>query len=223
MKMQHIRSVVMALAAASAATSAASAELISTYDFSAEGWTGFDFVGAGNYTTPLAGEFPLAWNGDGGNPGGHVSAADFSDGAIFFRAPAAYRGDRSGAIGEFLSFDVFTTHDTYGGDNAVILVGNSGDILVAQIVQPLVNVWQTITIDLDADRFRVGSLGGAVPSVERFASVLADLEELYLPGEFASGLIETTRIDNVRLVPTPAAGALLLAAGLRGMRRRRTA
>jgi hypothetical protein len=188
----------------------------SRFDADAEGWDVIDLAGLGNYT-PI-GAAAAEWQGDGGNPGGHVRANDPSTGSFFFRAPASYLGLKGEYVGQSLTFELFTTHDTYGSDNAVLLVGDGGQVLAAAISQPPVNAWAGYTISLSADNFRVGNLGGSIVAADAFADVMNDLEGVYLPGEFATGLIETTRLDNVVLTPEPGAIGLLLL-GVAALRR----
>jgi hypothetical protein len=184
------------------------APVSSTFDAFSEGWIVTDFAGLGDYASVL-GSYAVSWNGAGGNPGGHVAASDPSTGSYFFTAPAQYLGDQSTATGAALAFDLRTTHDTYGSDNVVVLIGNGGQIAVTPIPQPAVGVWQTFSVSLSAAGFRQNNLSGPVISPAAFAAILADLEGLHIPAEFANGLIETTQLDNVQLLPEPGALAAL--------------
>lgn len=203
---------------ATGATAIAS-PITSTFDVDAEGWAYRDFAGLGDYTTVLGGG-NLDWAASGGNPEGQVSLFDPSTGSFFFQASALFLGDRSDTLGQSLSFDVRTDFDTYGTDNAVLLVGNGGQMIASPITQPLVNSWQTFTVPLQAANFRYDNLSGAVVGASDFAAILGDLEAIYIPGEFASGVIERTLLDNVVLVPEPSSLCLTGVALLLVHRRR---
>lgn len=193
---------------------------LSTFDASDEGWTLIDPAGNGDYATVL-GTFNASWGASAGNPGGGVFATDPSFNTFFFRAPDAYRGDNSAAAASTLRFDLKTTHDTWTADTVVVIVGNGGQIIAAPIAQPAIDTWQTYSISLVPASFRQNNAAGGAVSDADFAAILADVEELWLPGEFGDGLVETTTIDNVYFpVPTPGAAGLGVIA-LAGLSRRR--
>ena len=197
------------------------AGISTTFDTGSEGWDIIDVVGVGDYGTVL-GTYSADWSAVGGNPDGHVSFFDPSNGSFFFRAPAAYLGNQSAAIGQTLSFDLFTTDNTFSTDSVVVLVGGAPPrIIVAPIAQPAVGVWQSYTTSLDSAGFRLNNAAGPAVSPGDFASVLGNLQGVYLPGEFAVGQVETTRLDNVALIPEPAT-TLLFAVGV-GLAARRHA
>ncbi len=201
------------------AASVSAAPVSSNFDSGPGGWSVIDVEGAGNYAS-IFGTYAGFWNASGGNPAGYFSTNDPTNGAVFFRAPAAYLGDKSTYVGETLSFDLKTTHDTWGGDNAVVLVGDGGQIVATSIPQPAVDVWQSFAVSLSAGSFRQNNLLGAPVSDAVFGAILADLEEVYIPAEFASGLIEISALDNVHLTPEPGAAIALALAATAGLRRR---
>ncbi len=209
-----MRRIHIALGMFVAVAGCACADLTSTFDAGSEGWDVIDVAGLGDYATVL-GSYTAEWSDVGGNPDGHVSLFDPSVGAFFFRAPAAYLGDQSALIGQELSFDVFTTDNTYSDDSVVVLVGGAPQkIIVTPITQPAADVWQSYAVPLAAEGFRLNNAAGPVVTAEEFADVLSSLAGLYVPGEFATGLVETTRLDNVTLVPEPGAALLLALAGV---------
>lgn len=180
----------------------------SSFDVDAEGWTVADTAGAGDYSL-LIDELGSVWASDSGNPGGGISATDNTNFTIMFRAPDAYRGDRSAALGLELRFDITSTHDSWTQDTVVVLKG-ANMILVSEFTLPVAGQWNTVVIPLVASSFRMNNAQGAVASDADFAAVLADVDEFWINAEFGDGLIETTTLDNVYFpVPAPAAFALM--------------
>jgi hypothetical protein len=190
----------------------------SAFDVDAEGWTVVDTSGAGDYSL-LIGELGTVWAADSGNPGGGISATDDTNFTIMFRAPDAYRGDRSAALGLELRFDITSTHDSWTQDTVVVLKG-ANMILVSEFTLPTVGQWNAVAIPLVASSFRMNNAQGAVASDADFAAVLADVDEFWINAEFGDGLIETTTLDNVYF-PVPTPGAIALAPLALLLRRRR--
>jgi hypothetical protein len=191
---------------------------ISTFNLDAQGWTVADTAGAGDYSL-LIDELATVWSATSGNPGGGISASDTTDFTIMFRAPDAYRGNRSASYGGDLRFDITSTHDTWTQDTVVILKG-ANMIIVAQFTLPTVGQWNTVTIPLVASSFFMNNAQGAAVSETDFLAVLADVDEFWINAEYGDGLIETTTLDNVYF-PVPAPAAIALAPlGLLLLRRR---
>ena len=87
------------------------ANLISTFDSGAEGWTVTN--GAKN----------LTWNSSGGNPGGFISAEEnLLFDTWFFRSPDSWAGDWTSYIGGKINFDIVDIEKgvwdpAFGGDH----------------------------------------------------------------------------------------------------------
>ncbi len=136
----------------------------------------------------------------GGNPGGHIAANDeMGDITWFFKAPSKYHGDFSAALGSTLTFDLkqsslssqFDLHD-------VRLTGVALSISFDTRSNPGTD-WTSYTIRLDETAgWRVGSLDGPAATRSDILTVLADLTDLLIRGEFVSGP-DTGALDNVVL------------------------
>jgi hypothetical protein len=190
----------MAATAATAATS--------SFDTGREGWRAIGDT-----------EGVLDWLPSGGNPDGHISVTDSaSGGVIYFVAPASFLGDRTVAIGTFLSFDL---QQVYSGAASqfdredVILEGAGLRVVFDTPVNPANGSWTSYTVPLIFSQWRLDSLTGATPTEAQFASVMGDLTSLQIRAEYRSGP-DVGKLDNVSLVPEPAA-ALLLLGGLAGL------
>lgn len=189
------------------------AAIQSTFDSNTEGWTTVGDSGA------------LSWISTGGNPAGHVRASDNVGGiSWFFRAPAAYYGDRSGFYGGTLRFDElqFDTSAQYD-DRDVIMTGNSTTIWYNFLNNPGLT-WTSYSAVLDdTGGWLFGSLAAPVPATAaQIQTVLANLTDLQIRGEYRTGA-DTASLDNVMLVvPEPSTLSLsLLALAALATRRRR--
>lgn len=111
-------------ALAVAVTLSAQAAITSSFDTVDEGWSG---LMADPYadSAPVQIAGPLGpYRASGGNPGGYFALFDPDLFDTFFRAPTAFLGDRSSAMGGTLSYDLITDASiNYAGPN-VVLKGN---------------------------------------------------------------------------------------------------
>lgn len=175
---------------------------ISTFDANDEGWT------VTSFTNPNANDFSImsssgvTYNAAGGNGGGYVSKTDPDSGDFYFIASTAFLGNRSGATS--LSYDLnyigtaeYQTHD-------VVLVGTAKKLIYRANpdIVPGTN-WSTFTVSLSPAATWLNGIGGPAATASDFAEVLGNLQGLYIKGEYTSGVIETTGLDNVRLEPVP--------------------
>ena len=162
---------------------------VSSFEQDAEGWT---IIGdaQGSSGTP-------AYEGTDGNPGGCIRADDDSIGDIwYFTAPASYLGDRSEALGRYLSFDLKTT-DVTNLKSAPDVLLEGGGLTIAYDATPDPGAdWTPYRILLSAEGWRLNNLEGMAVTDEQFASVLSSLTALRIRGEFNSGP-DTGSLDNV--------------------------
>lgn len=188
----------------------------STFDADAEGWQAQGDV-----------QGTLTWAATGGNPGGHVLIDDLTTGGVtYFVAPAAFRGDQSGALGSMLTFDLMQVYpgraDPFDSSD-VILQGNGLTLAFDTTGNPTNGAWTSYAVPLSAPGWKVSSLTGASATAEQFASVLSNLSALKIRAEYQTGP-DVGHLDNVALVPEPETTAMLLV-GLGGLaivaRRRR--
>src|SRR5262245_20245467 len=171
----------------------------STFDSNSEGWTTVGDSGA------------LSWISLGGNPGGHIRASDMVGGiSWFFRAPAAYYGDRSGYYGGTLNFDElqFDTSAQYD-DRDVIMTGGNTTIWYDFSNNPGLTWTHYSAVLADTGGWKFGSLASPVPATAaQIQTVLADLTDLQIRGEYRTAA-DTASLDNVILVPEPPMLSLL--------------
>jgi hypothetical protein len=202
----------------------ASAWAASTFDADSQGWSivTADITQAGIPTQTTG---AVTFHATGGHPDGYVSITDPDSFDTFFRAPAAFTGDQSAALGGTLSFDTITdaARDYNGAD--VVIKGN-GKVLVYDIAPTADSNWSNVTLTIaPSANWRLNALNGPAATVADFQSALANVSELWITAEYHAG-VETTGLDNVALstVPEPAAvsAALGFAAAI-GVRRRRSA
>jgi alkaline phosphatase D len=214
---------VVALAAGLMLTAAARADVTilasSTFDNDAEGWTTLN--DARNF----------AWTASGGNPGGSIGAADMGTGETwYYVAPAKFLGDQSAAFGGTLSYEIRQAVTSSPFDNSDVLLVGGGLTLSYEFDTNPGTAWTPYAVDLvPSAGWRAGSRTGPEAEAADFQTVLADLDALYIRGEYRNGASsDNSRLDNVFLaaapVPEPETIALLAAGlGLVGLRLRRRA
>lgn len=172
----------------------------STFDADDEGWSTLN--DAQNFT----------WTDEFGNPGGSIRATDQASGQWwFFAASDAYLGDMSAYFGGELSWDIY---GILGNQNTVnradvMLVGGDVAIGINRPVSPALGSWTPWSVKLEAGgNWRVvsslanGTLSNTPATGEDIQVALANLEGLYIRGEYTVGN-DSTAIDNVRLTPPP--------------------
>lgn len=179
---------------------AASADVSSTFDFDDEGWGTLN--DANNFT----------WTDEFTTIGGSIRATDQSTGQWwFFAASDAFLGDKSGYFGGELSWDIYGILGNQNTTNRadVMLVGGGLSIGVNVPVTPVNGQWTSWSVMLStADNWRLvsslanGTLGSTPATAEDIQTVLADLEGLYIRGEYTVGA-DSTALDNVHLAPPP--------------------
>lgn len=212
----RISAVVGAVLAIAASPLAAHANVTSTFDTDAEGWSA-----AGDSAAPVM------WEASGGNPDGNISILDAVTGGVtFFVAPAKFLGDQSLSFGQTLSFDL-KQHISGGSNqfdyNDVVLAGGGLTLVMDTADNPTFDAWTHYSVPLAAGVWHVDSLGGALASDAQVQSVLGNLSALNIRAEYQTGP-DTGYLDNVVLaaVPEPATSALWLGGlGLLAWRARR--
>ena len=173
------------------------------FDADAEGWT----VVRTPTFVPVAESF-TTWQATGGNPDGYLRHVDPNDSQIsLWSAPASYLGDKSGAYGGTLSFDLaqnLTSSNTNYDD--VILIGNGGVRLSYDVTYPPLTTWTNYQVALVEGNWHVGLVNGPIATATELYDVLSSLTALYIRAEYRSGA-DTDSLDNVVLAtfdPCPA-------------------
>lgn len=196
------------LTAAVLATTSATADTLaeSTFDTGTDGWAIHEITSNGQYVQAVSTNV-LYWADTGGNPSGHVSASDTSTATIFlFAAPQKFLGNISEAYGGYFEFDLSCSYRNWNGDNVIVLVGRiQGSVrAIVATIDPLpFPAWTHYSIGLVARNFRYDNKQGTVVSNQDFQDVLTNLTALRISGDFGNGAVETTRLDNARLVTQP--------------------
>lgn len=207
----------LALGLTFAINSASGAVVTSTFDVDTEGWL---VVGDSTSGIPIH-------VATGGNPDGHIQAADRVAGGVwYFQAPAKFYGDKSGAYNQLLTYDLKQTGSGSQFDAYDVLLKGAGIELrlgESETSNPLpVGSWVSYSISLNESGW---FKGGVAATQADMMTVLASLDTLRIRGEYISGS-DTGRLDNVSLtaVPVPAAAWLFASGliGLSGLARRRS-
>ena len=166
-------------------------DVVSTFDTGNEGWTVIGDAQGGSAIPD--------WHATGGNPGGYVSADDDVLGGVWYwSAPSVFLGDRRGAYGNALRFDLRqTATDTQFNADDVILRGAGLTLLFNTATNPG-TVWTPYTIPLTATGGWLVGGTSAAPTQAQFLAVLGALDELLIRGEYRTGA-DTGSLDNVVL------------------------
>lgn len=174
----------------------------SDFESGAEGWKASNGLSA------------RSWVAAGGMPGGYVQATDNGQGTVwFFEAPAAFLGDRSDAVGGTLSFwlKVSTLALPMRSEWADVRIGGGGIELALDAGDSPGLDWTYYSVLLAPGAWRVGSADGPLATAADFATVFADIDHLWIRGEY-SAWWDTGSLDTVRLtaaVPELPSTALL--------------
>ena len=188
--------VAAAFAVALSIAQASATTISSTFDTGAEGWTALDTVGH---------DYNANWQSTGGNPGGFLEGVEnvSNGGTGYFIAPSKFLGDLSAYAGGTLSYDLeVISGSDYFSDVDVIISNGSNSVSWTSNINPVGDGWVAFHVQLDQANF--GS---------NLASILSNVTELQIRGEFISGP-EEEGLDNVKLtssaVPEPSTWAMML-------------
>ncbi len=166
-------------------------QIVSTFDTNDEGWT-VSGDAQGGTGKPVH-------HASGGNPGGNVSAVDnHTGGTWYWRAPAQYRGDMSGAYRGVLKFDLKQSATARPfADDDVVLTGNNTALVYRTRSQPG-TAWTTFRVRLDESAGWVDRATGKQATRRQMQSVLSSLSDLLIRGEYQDG-VDQGWLDNVLL------------------------
>jgi gliding motility-associated-like protein len=178
---------------------AAQAQITSTFDSDADGWT---FLNNG---TPVT----VNHNSSNGNPGGFVSTAPYASNTTAtsqgWFAPAKFLGPQAlRSYGMNLRFDLqqaFAGTASSGQGDVRIQTSGGFDIVFSLPVKPAVApAWSSYTIKLDeTGGWKVASTGGAAATKADVIRALSDIQILEIRGTYVTNAANVVGIDNVIL------------------------
>ena len=187
---------------ASMATFAARTNLVDNpLTASNEGWQMVDLPDGGRFTDAVP-PAVLTWTNTPAPLGPSVAITDASSGTIFFSAPPQVVQQLGVIYGSFLQFEMATTHRTWTLSDVVVIRGQvNGQVraAVGQLPRLPGDDWTPYNLRLVAANFRYTERGGSVIPPREFRELLRSASALWLPAEFGTGPVETTRLRNVRI------------------------
>ncbi|MBZ0153257.1 MAG: hypothetical protein K8J09_17165 [Planctomycetes bacterium] len=199
----QLRRLTGALAAACTLLAAASSQsIVSTFDTGNDGWLVVGTSYSSHITNPGSSGQAAVWDAVNGQPPGSLRVGDVY-GETGVAAPAAFLGDRLPWFGGSISWDIYLRYSDAVAYPAVWLIG-ANRTLSFNLQSPSLNSWQTISVPLLENGWRVNSWQGPAATRSDLMEVLRDLRGIYLNTEWRTGP-DDTNLDNVALVP-PATG-----------------
>ena len=186
----------------------AHAQITSTFDTDADGWTCSD----NNLASPLT----VTYNSTGGNPDGYISTSTTSSQPFFWVSPAKFGGNIAYfSYGQELSFDIQLNH--VGTVHGASSLGDvqiripSGQVLVINLptFPAQAPAWSSFTIKLDETAgWRVGNTGGTLATQAQMLQYLSGVHSFRFSAKYTASSTVGGAIDNVRLnkrsiLPTP--------------------
>lgn len=169
--------------------------ITSTFDEGTEGWT---VVGDAQ-----SGQVEPNHVAEGGNPGGYLEATDDVTGGVWYwNASRTYLGDKSAYSGGTLSFDLRQSATDSQFDSPDVILGSDDTRLGYDFgnasTHPRTN-WTRYEVRLSAEADGWSNLENDEDATqEGLESVLSDLNELWIRGEYRTGG-DVGGIDNVEL------------------------
>lgn len=172
----------------------------STFDTDRDGWVVKDlpYPAPGAPPTEL-GTFTPIQQPAGGNPGGYISFADPTANTWYWFAPLKFLGNKLGAYGGTLSFDLVVTGTGVPYDEEdVILVGGGITLIFTLPARPGTS-FTTYHVGLSETGWRRNTRSGPPATQSDMATALASLTALYIRGEYLLSSDDVGQLDNVVL------------------------
>ncbi len=173
----------------------AHAQITSTFDTDADGWT----------FTSVSTSIPVTHQPAGGNPTGYVSVTYSSNASATVQnwiAPAKFRGNQLvRSLGMQLKFDLQQSQAGTGAGFDV-LIRNGGNFIYLSGITPKPNVapaWSSYSFTLDETGGWFYSAGATVASRAQIKSILANVTSIEIRGTYATNAAYTSGLDNVVL------------------------
>ena len=176
-------------------------QIISDFSVDIDGWLTYGDDGA----APMS----ISYNPTGGNPGGCISAVDWTTGVWYWYGPSKFRGNLSDYYDCELKFDLMQNRyliqvNAYD----VMLFNGSGDTMVfnTPINPNPINTWEHYEIALSTGvGWKYGSsiaVGAPNLTATQLAAILGDVKKIRIRAEFEGLFEETDYLDNVILTCT---------------------
>lgn len=192
---------ILGLAALLLATTAHAQLAQSNFAAGSEGWLNVTLPYPSAVPPAVLGTYPPVWVS---SLGGYIRLLDpdgsgqFGD-CQYWVAPAAFLGNKSGAYGGTLEFDLACSGSGFGSfhQEDIILVGG-GMTLIYDLASVPPGSFMHYTVPMSASAWKRGSLAGPAPTADEFRLALASLSEFYIRAEHQLGP-DTQFLDNVTL------------------------
>lgn len=190
---------------------ALAAPVTSTFDTTTEGWV-------------LSGDVASAasWLGTDGQPAGSLRGIDAASGDTWeYVAPVKFRGDLSDLFGGTISYDLkISARDASPWKWPSVTIQTVGQELRAYFAAPTVNTWTSYSTRLNSSGGWTLSDGLTAATDQQIHSALTNVTALRIRGEFMTGT-DNALLDNVMMIPEPAAAFTVGGASLLLLNRRR--
>jgi laminin B (domain IV) len=172
----------------------------STFDADRDGWLVKDLPWPNPGAPPVELQtFTPTQQPTGGNPGGRLTFSDPTANTWYWFAPAKFLGNKLGAYGGTLSFDlVVTGTGTPYDQEDVILVGGGLTLVFTLPAQPGTS-FTSYHLGLTETGWRRDTRSGVPATQADMAAALSSLTAIYIRGEYRLSTDDAGQLDNVVL------------------------
>jgi len=181
-------------------SSAASVFAQSTFDTDRDGWLVKDLPWPNPGAPPVElGTFTPTQQPTGGNPGGRLVFTDPTANSWYWFAPAKFLGNKLGAYGGTLSFDLVVTGTGVPYDEEDVILVGGGITLVFTLPARPGTSFTSYRVPLTELGWRRNTRSGAPATQSDMATALGSLTALYIRGEYLLNTDDAGQLDNVIL------------------------
>jgi gliding motility-associated-like protein len=202
----------------------ATAQITSTFDTDADGWTFYNAA-----ATSIA----ITHNSASGNPGGYISVTYASasntsnantnlNNQVWFAPPKFLGNHLVKSLGMNLKFDLQQSQaGTASGVDVVIQSGGTYIYFNLPVKPAVAPSWSSYSLTLDETLGWIYSSGGTIATRSQIKGILTNVTSIEIRGTYATNASYTSGIDNVILeqrilTPAPVATSLSATAGKPG-------
>ncbi|HPM30773.1 MAG TPA: FG-GAP-like repeat-containing protein [Chryseolinea sp.] len=179
-------------------TEFSNAQITSTFNSNADGWTFSD--------QNLSSSQTINFSSTGGNPGGSISSTVATSNYFHFTSPSKFAGNISYfSYGQSLSFDlqmpVTPTQHGGNGDVSIRLSTSQEYVYTLPTLPAVAPAWSSYTIKLDETAgWRIGSPGGPLATKAQMLALLSNVGSIRINGKFIATVpAASASLDNVIL------------------------